>query len=67
MMPPGDDSVPYPHGAPLDEKRRAFVLEAIGTAASEMDTQTLSQMILDVSELLRTGEPPAARKLRPVR
>lgn len=61
------DTGPYPDGAPLDEKRRAFVLEAVGTAASEMDSQTLSQIIIDLSELLRTGEPPAARKLRPVR
>jgi hypothetical protein len=62
-----EESTPYPDGAPVDEKRRAYVLEAIGAAASEMDAQTLCQMIIDVAELLRTGMPPAARKLRPVR
>jgi hypothetical protein len=62
-----EESTPYPDGAPVDEKRRAYVLEAVGPAASEMDTQTLCQMIIDVAELLRTGVPPAARKPRPVR
>jgi hypothetical protein len=63
----GEENTPYPDAAPLDEKRRAYVLEAIGAAASEMDTQTFCQMVIDVAELLRTGMPPAARKLRPVR
>jgi hypothetical protein len=63
----GEESAPYPDAAPADEKRRAYVLEAIGTAASEMDTQTFCQMIIEVAELLRTGVPPGARKLRPVR
>jgi hypothetical protein len=62
-----EESTPYPDAAPVDEKRRAYVLEAIGAAASEMDTQTFCQMLIDVAELLRTGMPPAARKLRPVR
>jgi hypothetical protein len=63
----GEETTPYPDAAPVDEKRRAYVLEAIGAAASEMDTQTFCQMVIDVAELLRAGMPPAARKLRPVR
>jgi hypothetical protein len=66
-MDPSEEATPYPDAAPVDEKRRAYVLEAIGAAASEMDTQTFCQMVIDVAELLRTGMPPAARKLRPVR
>jgi hypothetical protein len=57
----------YPESAPADEQRRAYVLDTIGAAASEMDTQTLCQMVIDLAEMLRTGLPPAARKLRPVR
>ena len=67
MTEAGEESTPYPDAAPVDEKRRAYVLEAIGAAASEMDTQTFCQMVIDVAELVRTGIPPAARKLRPVR
>jgi len=57
----------YPDCVDIDEQRRAFVLNAIGSAASEMDAQTLCQMVLDTAEMLRTGAPPAGRKLRPVR
>lgn len=61
------DGIPrYPEGAPADEQRRAHVLEAIGGAAAEMDTQTLCQMVIDLAEMLRTGVPPTRRKLRPV-
>ena len=67
MTEAGEEGTPYPDAAPFDEKRRAYVLEAIGAAASEMDTQTFCQMVIDVAELVRTGMPPAARKLRPVR
>lgn len=56
----------YPEQAPTDEQRRAFVLSAIGSAASEMDAQTLCQMVVDVAEMLRNGIPPG-RKLRAVR
>ncbi len=56
----------YPEQAPADEQRRAFVLSAIGSAASEMDSQALCQMVVDVAEMLRSGVPPG-RKLRPVR
>lgn len=56
----------YPNWADDDEQRRAFVLEAIGSAASEMDAPTLSQMILEISELLRTGAPPIKRRPRPI-
>jgi hypothetical protein len=56
----------YPNWADDDEQRRAFVLEAIGSAASEMDAPTLSQMILEISELLRTGAPTMKRKPRPI-
>jgi hypothetical protein len=54
----------YPAWADDDEQRRAFVLEAVGSAASEMDAQALGQMILDLSETLRTGAPPIRRKPR---
>lgn len=57
----------YPDCAEIGEQRRAFVLNAIGSAAAEMDAQTLCQMVLDTAEMLRTGTPPAGRKLRPVR
>jgi hypothetical protein len=57
----------YPDSVGMDEQRRAFVLSAIGSAAAEMDTQTLCQMVLDVAEMLRTGMPLAGRKLRPVK
>lgn len=58
---------PYPAWAEEDEQRRAFVLDCIGTAASEMDTQTLCHMVVDLAEMLRTGAPPVKmRKLRPV-
>jgi hypothetical protein len=62
----GEAEVDYPAGAPADEQRRAFVLEAIGSAASDMDSQTLCQMVVELAEMLRTGVPPAKRKLRPV-
>jgi hypothetical protein len=54
----------YPAWADDEEQRRAFVLEAVGSAASEMDAQALGQMILDLSETLRTGVPPLRRKPR---
>jgi len=54
----------YPGWASDDEQRRAFVLEAVGSAASEMDAQALGQMILDLAEMLRTGTPPIRRKPR---
>ena len=58
---------PYPSGANADERRRAFILECVGSAASEMDAPTLCQMVLDLAEMLRTGAVPSkARKLRPV-
>lgn len=58
---------PYPAQAAADEQRRAYVLECIGAAASEMDTQTLCQMVVDLAEMLRTGVVPTrARRLRPV-
>lgn len=60
-----DDS--YPANAPIDEKRRAYVLDCIGAAAAEMDAQALSQMVVDLAEMLRTGIMPSkARRLRPV-
>ncbi|MGO8916231.1 MAG: hypothetical protein ACLQJR_10015 [Stellaceae bacterium] len=61
------DLDPHPSQATIDEKRRAHVLECIGAAASEMDTQTLCQMVIDLAEMLRTGAVPSkARRLRPV-
>ena len=60
------EPVRYPDRVAEDEQRRAFVLEAIGSAASEMDAQTLCQMVIDVAEMLRTGAIPARRRLRPV-
>lgn len=62
----GEAAADYPGGAPVDEQRRAFVLEAIGSAAADMDSQTLCQMVVELAEMLRTGVPPAKRKLRPV-
>jgi hypothetical protein len=56
----------YPDWADDDEQRRAFVLEAIGSAASEMDAPTLSQMVIELAELLRTGSPTMKRKPRPI-
>lgn len=64
---PTIEAEPYPDWAQEDEQRRAFVLDCIGGAASEMDTQTLCQMVVDLAEMLRTGAPPVkTRKLRPV-
>ncbi|HXZ02279.1 MAG TPA: hypothetical protein VEI03_19955 [Stellaceae bacterium] len=58
---------PYPAQAAIDEQRRAYVLDCIGAAASEMDAQALCQMVVDLAEMLRTGAAPSkARKLRPV-
>jgi len=57
----------YPAWADDDEQRRAFALECIGGAASEMDAQALGQMIIDLAELLRTGVPPVkVKRLKPV-
>jgi hypothetical protein len=62
----GEAEANYPAGAPTDEQRRAFVLEAIGSAAAEMDSQSLCQMVIELAEMLRTGIPHTKRKLRPV-
>ncbi len=60
-------SEPYPAQAPADEQRRAYILQSVGAAAAEMDTQTLCQMIVDLAEMLRTGAVPSkTRRLRPV-
>mgnify|MGYP001438362651 CR=1 FL=1 len=58
---------PYPAQAPADEQRRAYILQCVGAAASEMDAQTLCQMVVDLAEMLRTGAVPSkTRRLRPV-
>jgi hypothetical protein len=63
----GAGTAPYPAGASDDEKRRAYVLECIGTAASEMDAPTLCKMVIELAEVLRTGVPPGkVQRLRPV-
>ncbi len=52
-----DGDLPGDHGA----------VDCIGAAASEMDAQTLCQMVVDLAEMLRTGAGPAkVRRLRPV-
>jgi len=57
----------YPAWADDDEQRRAFVLEAIGAAACEMDAQALGQMVVDLAEVLRTGVPPVkVKRLKPL-
>ena len=63
-----DEPKPYPESALLDEQRRAFVLNCIGQAASEIDAQGLSQMVLDIAETLKTGAMPPKRRgnLKPV-
>jgi hypothetical protein len=61
------DAETYPAWADDDEQRRAYVLDCVGQAASEMDAQALGQMIVDLAEVLRTGVAPAkGRRLRPV-
>jgi hypothetical protein len=63
----GTGAAPYPAVATTEEQRRAYVLDCIGAAASEMDAQTLCQMVVDLAEMLRTGAGPAkVRRLRPV-
>jgi hypothetical protein len=63
----GTGAMSYPAHACDDERRRAYVLECIGTAASEMDTQTLCKMVVDLAEVLRTGVAPGkVQRLRPV-
>jgi hypothetical protein len=58
---------PYPAQVTTDEQRRAYILQSVGAAAAEMDTQTLCQMVVDLAEMLRTGAVPSkTRRLRPV-
>jgi hypothetical protein len=60
-------TVPYPAIATAEEQRRAFVLDCIGAAASEMDAQAICQMVVDLAEMLRTGAVPGkVHRLRPV-
>jgi hypothetical protein len=58
----------YPSWADDDEQRRAFVLEAVGVAASELDAHALGQMVVELAEMLRTGisPPPKTKRLRSV-
>jgi hypothetical protein len=62
------ETEPYPDWADDDEQRRAFVLEAVGVAASELDAHTLGQLVVDLAEMLRTGTSPPTKtkRLRPV-
>jgi hypothetical protein len=63
------DALCYPATADESEQRRAFVLDCIGQAASEMDSPALCQMVIDLAEMLRTGAVPSKKskpKLQPV-
>ena len=59
-----DELESYPAWADDDEQRRAFILECIGVAASEVDAQTLGRMVLDLAEILKTGVSPAPKTKR---